>query len=587
MDAAVTSDVLYSSEFKSLSRQIVPALLYNLIDSDDETFNFVKQESVDFLSLFVLELQSLTVFFRADRIEADTKALDRMYRPPLADRRARSIRATKRDEKGPEHRDVALSALRIFRSLFRLSHSVQIAQTLVATVEFLDAHEGGALWTNPGWCCWLVETMTKWTHLQYRFVLLSFFLDQLVALGSQAGQVTKQTTLCSIIKTILTSRASLVGLAIGDVLAQLITLIIRRARLSQDDPLLQPVADCIIGLASHVYYSDQICDIAQDIIATVTVLQLQGEPGEDAPAADAKKMRRSARDVSTCVLIQCLVGVFKAARCDGKRLSSLKSVRDSEVTLEVHEADKPVEGAATKKSVERKSTDSQRTKGHAKEDDRRDSAQKRRTRNRVPPDVFSDILVLLSEGSQQVRLACAHAIIAYVCDELPLGESISPESKPVATRPVTEDACKRLVNSIHANAYLLISQQPRSSSRQTETRTTSSSSRSSSVADGPKPTAADFTAIREIFVALFSKRSAMVLITGIPALKALVRHSTVEDLASTNPAEKQLAILQIVSSVLRVISDTWGLTTPRREAEKVWKVHSEVATILLTSFFLL
>jgi hypothetical protein len=578
MDAAVTSDVFYSGEFKALSRHIIPALLYNLTDSDNEIFEFVKEESVDLFYLSVNAAEQRNAD-RANRIETDTKPFDRMYRPPLADRRARSIRVTKRsfsDDKGPEARDVALSALRIFRSLFRLAHNVQIGHALEATVEFLDAHDNGIFWTNPDWCCWLAESMTKWTHLQYRFVLLGFFIDQLVALGPQSGASPKQATLTLIVKTILTSRASLVGLAIGDVLAQLIGLIIRRARLAPHDPLIQPLVECVIGLAAHVYYADQICDIAQDIIANVVALQLREDNetvSEDTapPAAETREMQRSARDEATCTLIQCLVGVLKTASNGGSnnKVGPFRPVVDSDATLEGNDiTEKTKEGVEeVGKAPDKKSSEvSTESKKHA-------------TRNRVPPNAFYDILFLLSEGPSQVRLGCAHAVVTYIRDELPppLRETHPLESStPAASRPVTPDVYKRFISSVHAHAFTLLASALPAVGPSSSRRASISRSRASSNAEPPKPTPADFAAVREILDALYARQSASALLTGLPMLIALDRRAISNgdsppetEETSARTAETQLATRQVISSALRVIGNTWGLVTPKREADKV------------------
>ncbi len=134
------------------------------------------------------------------------------------------------------------------------------------------------------WCCWLAQSMCSWTALQYRFVVLDTLVDHLVE-NCEGTATTKHFSLIEMSRSILTGQLSLIGLSTSDTLSNLTALVVRRVYKDTRDSLLPPLVDCISGLGTHVYYADQINDIAEEIAGRIAALQM---PDTASDAASTK-----------------------------------------------------------------------------------------------------------------------------------------------------------------------------------------------------------------------------------------------------------------------------------------------------------
>ncbi len=167
------------------------------------------------------------------------------------------------------------------------------------------------------------------------------------------------------ITTILNSRVSLVGLAVSDLLNNLITIIVRRTRLDPKDALLPPLVQCISSLGTHVYYADQINDIVEELAMRIA----------DLPQNDA-------RSETVRILILCITGVMTSA----------------------DEADE-AEARLTSPTLD---------KGKAPQTETATSGR----RNPITPMIWQETLPLLCEETYAVRIAYTRALILFLENEL-------------------------------------------------------------------------------------------------------------------------------------------------------------------------
>ena len=339
LGGAVSGDVLYQSTFASQIALILPALLANISPSSSAS-----SEKEGALLPFLREESQ-----RAAEGKPLTYNAWRIKRQPIAVRRVPSIYdggASHADgEKGPSRMDVASAAIGVLQALFAHGDANQI-QTLVAhTLDFLDGGSGGRLWDEEEWCVWLGMTLTQWSALQYRFVIVSALSDHLIEV-CDGKPTTQAKSLISMITAILQGDSSLIGLSTSDVVNNLLGLSVRRVHEDLDDPLLPSLVEAVGALGKHVYYAEQMTDIAEEICARIEMLQMPdaehqeaallftpgagmdrrksfaGAPGPGRNAgqgnkgAPLKKLGASTaqqKDESIRVLLYCLITSFRKA----------------------------------------------------------------------------------------------------------------------------------------------------------------------------------------------------------------------------------------------------------------------------------
>ncbi|CAG8787175.1 295_t:CDS:2, partial [Dentiscutata erythropus] len=116
--------------------------------------------------------------------------------------------------------------------------------------------------------------------LQCRHILVDYIIQQLEALPSGPTSTPKKVSLVKTLSFILTGDIPLVGLSILEVLDCLLHLLLsslkncdsinyfENAADSNDSNLIicQQLIFCIGGLATHIYYANQVCDIIEYII---------------------------------------------------------------------------------------------------------------------------------------------------------------------------------------------------------------------------------------------------------------------------------------------------------------------------------
>lgn len=190
---------------------------------------------------------------------------------PALERRAASIHVHVDGDNGPSASDVSDACLRALFSLFGHANGTQLGYIMQSSFDNLDAIQG---WSKPSHCCWYAQRTAEWARYQYRYVVPTWLVECLI---SQQDTTDVQPLLKSIIAmatSVFSSRTPLINLSSSDVLSNLLSMLLRRVKLSAEDSVLPCLVDCVSSLGRHVYYSDQIQDLSVSMVTDTSPFSL-------------------------------------------------------------------------------------------------------------------------------------------------------------------------------------------------------------------------------------------------------------------------------------------------------------------------
>lgn len=369
--------------------------------------------------------------------QPNSPILDEFRSRPTLERRAASIHVHVDGDAGPTSTDVANTALRATSSLLSHTNGFQASAVVKASLDALD-EKGG--WDKVNHCRWLAERSAEWTQYQYRYGIPTRLVECL-AEGQDAPQPTaRHSTLAAMVTTVFTSPTPLVNLSTSDIIASLMSIILRRIAVSPEDSLLPALVECVSSLGSHVYYADQIQDLAGELISRLVIVEVNGIPGA------GKANPELARIQAVRCLLAGLLGLIHAA--------------DLHDAGKDPEDEKKAAGAGTAAAIPHNAEPRTSIEGHIR--------LSRRTK--VTPETWQDTLSLLCDREYVVRADYAKALVEYVETELPkLGDKTDSDGvkrpRPNVEGPMHQastatallygDSTTRFLNALHAYAYAL------------------------------------------------------------------------------------------------------------------------------------
>ncbi|KAA1466315.1 hypothetical protein DENSPDRAFT_831122 [Dentipellis sp. KUC8613] len=428
LTGVVTSEALYSStSFRSQVKKIVPALIMNIHD----------------VEISVLENETAAL-----KVKNTSPYMAEFRTRPTVERRAASIHLHKDGEKGPSSVDIAHANLRALSSLLDHSNGAQVSLVVQAALESLDDWKG---WEQVNHCCWFARRATDWAQYQYRYAVPTRLVERLQEDQDVPVARPLHSALAAMITAVFTSPTPVVNLSTSDIISNLITFILRRAAIDPDDSLLPALTKCIASLGTHVYYSDQIHDLASELISRLLSVEANGVPGKDRDSGD-----RSRIQAVRCLLVG-LVGLIKAPEKhdivqEAERHSSEDPSRNRAVTstfIPSEDPQKPV-----RVSIE-----------HA------DEHTHPSNRTKLAPEIWQDTLHVLCDESYAVRTEYVTALLFYLQEEIPKrGEYTDYDGvrrlRPLAEGPVQQasnmiamlygDASTRFLHALHVYLYILM-----------------------------------------------------------------------------------------------------------------------------------
>ena len=280
LKAVAASDSLGAQTGRQLAA-LIPVLLHNLHATDadaDAAARLARLEAAD-----------------AAAHDDDALAHD------LALRRRQSAAAgTTADADKLAEDEVAILALQALKNLFQGVNRGQLRLATAALLEFM-----ATVSVSSAWATRLMAMVCAWAPVQDRYAILVALVEALVGSPIVDSDMDRQLLLASLVAHLLTSPINFIGLSVMDVLVGLVshTLLLLQlggpgsaiaphpqqpmspiagskspdlsAPVVMDvvkEPsharvqLLQTVQQCMAGLATHVYYTDQISDMIDAIL---------------------------------------------------------------------------------------------------------------------------------------------------------------------------------------------------------------------------------------------------------------------------------------------------------------------------------
>ncbi|KAF9008936.1 hypothetical protein BDQ17DRAFT_88445 [Cyathus striatus] len=432
-------------ETKNRTRLVGFAALMGALNSDA-----LYNDSVQFQAQALTILRPiLLVLFEADFLTLDEQAIAVKDAPkshylaefrtrPVLERRAASIHIHVDGDNGPSKADVIDAALRAVFSLLSHTNGVQLSHIMRSCFENLEGFGG---WEKVDHCCWLVQKIVDWTPYQYRYVIPTQLVEHLKLTGSASSHF----ALISMLTTIFNASTPLVNLSSSDILGNLVSLLFRRITLNLQDSLLPKVVDCISSLGRHVYYADQIQDLAAEIVSHIVVVEVQGVLGEN-----GRPDFNETRSATIRYLLRGLSGVIRTA-------NKHESVRDPESC--------PLSPARQGRS-----------RSSSREIKKDVSCDRAARRTKVSVDIWQDTLSLLCDRDFSVRAEYSDVLLFYIGIEMPKqGDGVDADGvkrvRKLVEGPFLQatylnallnmgDISNKFLNWIHAYTYILATNHP-------------------------------------------------------------------------------------------------------------------------------
>lgn len=178
---------------------------------------------------------------------------------PAMERRAASIHVHVDGDKGPSIADVSSVCLHALFSLLGHVNGSQLGFIMRASFDSLDDLNG---WRSLQHCCWFAQKTAEWSQYQYRYAVPTWLVERLLEGQDTAVSAPTHKALVTMATAVFNSPIPLINLSTSDIISNLITLLIRRISSDTDDIVLPALVECMSSLGRHVYYSDQIQDLA-------------------------------------------------------------------------------------------------------------------------------------------------------------------------------------------------------------------------------------------------------------------------------------------------------------------------------------
>ncbi|KAJ6515740.1 hypothetical protein C8R45DRAFT_957459 [Mycena sanguinolenta] len=360
---------------------------------------------------------------------------------PAIERRAASIHVHIDGEAGPDTSEVSSAALRSLFSLLEHANANQLGHIMRAALDTLDTpskdRPKSKSWDQVEHCCWIAKKTAEWAQYQYRYAIPTWLVERLVENPEVTPATPMQKTLAAMVTAVFNSSTPLVNVSTSDIVSNLINLVLRRTSIHPDDVLLPALVECIASLGRHVYYSDQIQDLAGEIINRLVGVEVQGV------------LNRGAQNRTEAIrcLLAGLLGLLHAAEesqptrhlDDPPKRNRSSSFKVSSPAAQIANPELVVHGASR--------------------------------RTHVPPDMWQDTLSLLIDVEYGVRADYAAGLVFYVENEIPtMGDATDVDGvkriRPFADAPFqhgtdvklllqTGDIGTKFLNAIHAYVYML------------------------------------------------------------------------------------------------------------------------------------
>ncbi|KAI8362573.1 hypothetical protein B0O80DRAFT_436230 [Mortierella sp. GBAus27b] len=298
LEYVVSSSALYACEPKAQLNLVLPAILDCLIDSKNGVN--VELESAD----------------------------------PGALRRSVSIHAAVHPDNVVTDEDVTAEGIRCLRALFKSPNGGNVKLVLGQTFTYLDEHN--RCWWPSTFGISIVKAIVNSIQPQYRYMVANEIIARIDSVDSTTSDPTlrlqKKATLIAALEAILTSSVSLIGMPVLEILHSLLTALTRSlaesSSMGKDADMLalesiiqDGLVKCVGGLATHIYYSNQVPHIISHIAGKLSS-KIGASPQPTTIDGVPTVQYRAA-------LLKCLLAVIKTSKDNGRQEASFHAAEIS------------------------------------------------------------------------------------------------------------------------------------------------------------------------------------------------------------------------------------------------------------------
>ncbi|KAJ7929928.1 hypothetical protein B0H13DRAFT_2180690 [Mycena leptocephala] len=469
--AALSCSEAPDQEVRNRTRLIGFAALTGALNSEalyNDSVQFRAQVSVMMrpILMTVFETATHTLEHQAEAVKDApiSPYLAEFRTRPAIERRAASIHVHVDGEAGPSMSEVSSAALRALFSLLEHANGGQLGHIMRASLDTLDT--SSKTWAQVEHCCWVAKKTAEWAQYQYRYAIPTWLVERLV----ENQEITPMhKTLTAMVTAVFNSSTPLVNLSTSDIVSNLINLLLRRTSVNPDDDLLPALVECIASLGRHVYYSDQIQDLAGEIINRLIAVEVQGV---------LNRGTQSRSQAIRCLLAGLLGLIHAAEKNQPPKELDDPPKRNRSSSFKVSS---PASQIANPELV----------------------AFGTSRRTRIPPDIWQDTLSLLCDANYAVRADYAAGLVFYLENEIPtmgdaadidgvkrvrrLAETSFKHNSDVKVLLQSGDFGTKFLNAIHAYVYTL------ATSLTLGLGSSPSTSPSNTIANGPTTTEPETT----------------------------------------------------------------------------------------------
>jgi hypothetical protein len=315
-----------------------------------------------------------------------------------------------------------------------------------ATMASLDEIRG---WEKKSHCCWLAVKATEWTQYQFRDTVSTRLIDRLLREQDVPTTTTLHLTLVAMITDVFNSSIPLV-MPTSDVISNLISLVLRRAAIDPSDSLLLALTECIGALGTHVYYADQIYDLASELISRLVSTEATGLSGLERDTSD------KGRAQALRALIAGLVGLMHTPTPRVDQRPSAQTPRSEQGFT--FGSQRSTDSAQSPNGDKPARTSTERGCGHLTK------------RTKISPETWQDTLNLICNVDFSVRSDYARALVVYLESEISTrGEYTDDDgvrrNRPLSVSQIQQagnviaarhgDKATRFLHAIHVYLYIL------------------------------------------------------------------------------------------------------------------------------------
>ncbi|KAF3354788.1 Prefoldin subunit 4 [Verticillium dahliae VDG1] len=282
-----SSDPLSSVAGRQLA-VIVPIILENLWHNDDT-----------FLDVLLSRVQSEEKSDADKPMRRRTSVTTVKTSDTAGDTNPIALVGTALDVDKLAEEDIGVLALQCLKQIYVVPNQPQIHSATSSLLKFvldrvaqnetvIDAGEKPG--SERGWAIQILATVARWAPVQDRYIILVTTMDHISRLPLTEENLQQHIVLAIMVSSLLQSDINLIGLSVMDVLIGFIRHMKRLMHLPgpsglprtdserEEQPqaggdtteqrmqLLDRIQQCIGGLATHVYYADQISDMISAIL---------------------------------------------------------------------------------------------------------------------------------------------------------------------------------------------------------------------------------------------------------------------------------------------------------------------------------